>query len=572
MTAQFGFIDFYLIYFTSVAKPCLQIHAMKKLFSFSIALYVCSLHLLTAQSPAWPDWVFKHWVWEDESTQQSALQLVDDYQQRNIPVSAIIIDSPWETGYNTFEWDTSLYPNAQAMVDSFHARNVKVVVWITTAINTDQTELWHYADSMGYFMKANAGSGSAVINWWKGDGSMIDFFNPDAVNWWKTLMDKTLAVGIDGWKCDGTDYSVLLGNALYSPGAGAAVTRLQYSHAYYRLFFDYTRQQLGNDRIIMSRPVDNYGYAFITDPNLVAFTPRDIGFACWVGDQDATYDGMEKALNNMYQSDANNYLVVGSDIGGYRDEPVSNGRTKDVFLRWAQLGAFSPLMENGGGGEHRPWMWDPQTEAVYNTFVRLHHAMVPYLMQQSDSLFSATQSLMQFFNSSDYQYMLGSDIFVAPVLGASGAVSIGSFPVNHNWVYLFDNSQIFTGGGSTVFSTPIDQFPVFIKAGSPLLAVLDSVLSSVTGVSQVEREDNRVNVFPNPAANTLVFAGLDFKANARYVLSMTDISGRKMLQTILTKNNVTVPVQQLAAGAYFYTICTETQAPSAYSGKLIIQR
>lgn len=545
---------------------------MKKFFSFSIAFYVCSLHLLTAQSPAWPDWVFKHWVWEDESTQQSALQLVDDYQQRNIPVSAIIIDSPWETGYNTFEWDTSLYPNAQAMVDSFHARNVKVVVWITTAINTDQTELWHYADSMGYFMKANASSGSAVINWWKGDGSMIDFFNPDAVNWWKTLMDKTLDLGIDGWKCDGTDYSVLLGNALYSSGAGAAVTRLQYSHAYYRLFFDYTRQQLGNDRIIMSRPVDNYGYTFITDPNLVAFTPRDIGFACWVGDQDATYDGMEKALNNMYQSDANNYLVVGSDIGGYRDEPVSNGRTKDVFLRWAQLGAFSPLMENGGGGEHRPWMWDPQTEAVYNTFVRLHHAMVPYLMQQSDSLFNATQSLMQFFNSSDYQYMLGSDIFVAPVLGASGAVSIGSFPANSNWVYLFDNSQIFTGGTSTVFSTPIDQFPVFIKTGSPLLAVLDSVLSSVTGVSQVERESNRVNIFPNPAANTVAFAGLDFKANAEYILHLTDISGRKMLQTILTKNNVTVPVQQLAAGAYFYTICTETRLPSAYSGRLIIQR
>ena len=45
-------------------------------------------------------------------------------------------------------------------------------------------------------------------------------------------------------------------------------------------------------------------------------------------------------------------------------------RTSDLLLRWAQLGfslnvhiahsnllgAFSPLMENGGNGEHRPWM------------------------------------------------------------------------------------------------------------------------------------------------------------------------------------------------------------------------
>lgn len=34
----------------------------------------------------WPSWVFEHWVWEDESTQESALQIVDDYMARDIPV------------------------------------------------------------------------------------------------------------------------------------------------------------------------------------------------------------------------------------------------------------------------------------------------------------------------------------------------------------------------------------------------------------------------------------------------------------------------------------------------------
>src|ERR1043165_3085803 len=347
-----------------------------------LSLIALALSVMTLTAQVAPQFVYSHWVWEDEGTKQSALQLVDDYKAHNIPVGTIIIDSPWETGYNTFEWDSSLYPDAHAMVDSFHAKGVKVIVWITTAINTDQTALWHYADSLGYFMKTNAGSGSAVIHWWKGDGSMIDFFNPAAVAWWKTLMDKTLALGIDGWKCDGTDYAVFLGNALYSPGQGGTITRLQYSHAYYRLFYDYTRQQLGNDRANMSRPVDNYGYTFITDPNLVAFTPRDIGFACWVGDQDATFAGMTNALNNMYQSDVNNYLVFGSDIGGYREENVPNGRAKDLFIRWAQLGAFSSLMENGGGGEHRPWMFDQQTSDIYNKFARLHTALIPYQMHQ----------------------------------------------------------------------------------------------------------------------------------------------------------------------------------------------
>lgn len=546
---------------------------MNKQLLFSVVLSFVTIfsNTVCAQTAPWPEFVFHHWVWEDESTQQSALQLVDDYKARNIPVGAIIIDSPWETGYNTFDWDTSLYPNAQAMVDSFHARDVKVIVWITSAINTDMTELWHYADSMGYFMKSNANASSAVIPWWKGDGSMIDFFNPDAVAWWKTLMDKTLDLGIDGWKCDGTDYSVFLGNALYSPGMGGTVTRLQYSHAYYRLFHDYTRERLGNDRANMSRPVDNYGYTFITDPNLVAFSPRDICFACWVGDQDATFDGMVAALNNMYQSDVNNYLVVGSDIGGYREEPVTNGRDKNLFIRWAQLGAFSPLMENGGGGEHRPWVFDQQTNEIYNKFVRLHHAMIPYQMQQADSLFALSQSIMQFYNSSDYQYMLGSDVFVAPITSSSNDVLIGNFPGNNTtWVYLFDNTQTFQSGSSTIISTPLDQFPVFIKSTSPLLQVLDSVVSSITSVSEVSNRTGKVLVYPNPANNEIHLSGLEFNGSTPYEFTLFDALGRVLVKTSLTTAQSTVRVDEIENGIYFYAVSHPTFGK--VSGNITIQR
>jgi len=60
------------------------------------------------------------------------------------------------------------------------------------------------------------------------------------------------------------------------------------------------------------------------------------------------------------------YANFGSDIGGYRTDSSSNplGRTKEVFIRWAQLGAFSPLMENGGNKEHRPWKFDGTNETL----------------------------------------------------------------------------------------------------------------------------------------------------------------------------------------------------------------
>ena len=378
----------------------------------------------------WPAWIFSHWIWEDEGTSQSAMQLMDDYLAHDIPVGAIIIDSPWETGYNTFVYDTSLYPNTQAIVNYFHSKNVKVQMWITGVVNNDVQPLYDSIAALNYFIKHNASGGPAIVQWWKGDGSLIDWYNPDAVTWWKGLMDNALDLGIDGWKCDGTDYYALLSN--YSPGAGGTVSRLDYSHHYYQLFHDYTRERLGPKRVNTSRPIDNYAQ-FDLGGDFVAFTPREIGWACWVGDQDATFGGMKDALNNMFWSDEYGYLGFGSDIGGYREDDAfpSTGRSKELFIRWAQLGALSPLMENGGGGEHRPWMYDEETTNIYRRFAKCHTSLSPYLRGESQSYFNNGNSLMHFFNKNDYSFMLGPDIFVAPILSEGGTLTV-NFPTGNN--------------------------------------------------------------------------------------------------------------------------------------------
>lgn len=43
------------------------------------------------------------------------------------------------------------------------------------------------------------------LPWWHGQGSWIDYFNPAALAWWHQQMDNVLDMGLDGFKCDGTD-------------------------------------------------------------------------------------------------------------------------------------------------------------------------------------------------------------------------------------------------------------------------------------------------------------------------------------------------------------------------------
>ncbi|MDP6988031.1 MAG: glycoside hydrolase family 31 protein [Planctomycetota bacterium] len=414
----------------------------------------------------WPEWAWSHWVWEDESTQESALALVDGYLERDIPVGAIIIDSPWETAYGSLEWDPERFPDPRAMIARLHEQGVRVMVWIVPVVNVDTQPLYSEGCEEGFFMQRGPDGAPARFEWWKGTGSLIDLWNPRALAWWRGRLDRVLDLGVDGWKCDAAEYNAYLHGAAYSPGLGKKASRLEYSRAYTGGLFRYTRERLGDDRIITARPIDNYGFRIGGD--LVAFSERSLNRAGWVGDQDATFRGLRAALDNMYCSAEYGYLAFGSDIGGYReDDRHVHGRSKELFLRWAQLGAFCPVMENGGGGEHRPWAFDEQACEIYRGLVERHLELGPYLREQAALAFSEGRSVMGFLDRETYRFTLGSDLFVAPILEPGTRHEV-AFPQGADWIWLYGAHERFEGGQRLEFEFPLATYPAYVRAGSGL--------------------------------------------------------------------------------------------------------
>lgn len=401
------------------------------------------------EPPVWPVWVHHHWVWENIGTQESALELVQDYKDRGVPVGAVIIDRPWATDSNTFIPDPELYPDLGEYVGHFHDMDVRVIMWATSIVNETASNYQEGKDK-GYFL-----SKGKTIKWWGGEGALLDYTNPEAVEWWHGQMDNILDMGIDGWKVDGTDpFVLMLAPALTHDNK--LMTWSKYKDLCYRDFFDYTREKLGNDRVISARPVDdqllNIGIPLVS-------TSRDINFAGWVGDQDNDWGGLRHALNNMFSSARFNFVSYGSDIGGFR----SDGEMfKDVFIRWAQLGAFCPVMENGGGGEHRPWMFDEETMDIYRKFTVLHHELIPYIYSQAAYSYEIEKPTMR-PQLGEYTYLLGDDILVAP-FAEEGTKRKVRFPKGE-WIYMFDESKQYSGGSKTL-DIPLDEFPAFIRKGA----------------------------------------------------------------------------------------------------------
>jgi alpha-glucosidase (family GH31 glycosyl hydrolase) len=69
----------------------------------------------------------------------SDLRFVEEFLAYNIPVGALEIDSDWSSGINNFLWDAKKYPTPAAMVDKLHKLGVRVMLWVTTMINTDSS-------------------------------------------------------------------------------------------------------------------------------------------------------------------------------------------------------------------------------------------------------------------------------------------------------------------------------------------------------------------------------------------------------------------------------------------------
>jgi len=401
--------------------------------------------------PLTPRWAYEPWVWEDEENDADAIvALVDSYRQRDIPVGAVIVDSPWQTNYNTFVFNRD-YPFPGRLVERLHERDVRVILWATGFVNVrsndgpDEDKSPNYQEALdrGYFV-----NGGQTVEWEKGEGSAIDFFNPDAVAWWYRQMDKAWVYGIDGWKVDNPE-----GN-LADPVITAAgpKTNREYGEAYYRAFYQYVAAKRP-DAIIMARPYDSG----------TVYAPIDALPVGWVGDQvpDWGPKGIEEALDSILASAELGYSVVGSDIGGYRP----GERFDRLFMRWMQLGALSPLMENGGRGEHRPWRLDDDVVEAYRYYAKLHQELVPYLYGLGVEASLGGEPIIRGVDRARRQYRLGDDLLVAPVVTRDERRSV-DLPAGARWFDYWDDSRALPGGTTVDYAADDDKIPLFIREGA----------------------------------------------------------------------------------------------------------
>ena len=435
-----------------------------------------------------PRWAFEPWISKDISDRDDTFAFVDGFRERDIPVGVVVLDSPWETNYNTFVPHPERYPDFGDMVAQLHAMDVRIVLWTTQMVNRTSfdvetgghvydrpAENWQEGRACGFFVDDGRAHG-----WWKGEGAGVDFFDPRAVAWWRAQQDTVLDLGIDGWKLDFGESYMREDTVLTERGP---VPHQEYSEAYYRDFLVYGAHARGlDDFVTMVRPWDqSYDHAgrFYARPE-----HAPVG---WVGDNHRDWTGVIDVLDHLFRSAEAGYVVIGSDIGGYLDRRELDlleliPFDLEVFQRWTALGALTPFMQLHGRANLTPWTVEgteaevTETVRIYRYWSKLHSDLVPFFYALAEEAYAErTEPTLRPVPAgeaawaNDWRFMVGDAFLVAPFYEAGGTRDV-ELPAGASWYdwWAADGDPI--AGGTTLTeyagASEAGRIPLFVREGA----------------------------------------------------------------------------------------------------------
>lgn len=449
---------------------------MKKRLTLTL-LSVLAVSMCTAQRPPiTPLWAFGHIVWEDSLNNTAGAQrIVDGYLQRHIPVDAIIIDSPWSTSYNDFEWDTQRYENPQAMIQGFADKGVRTILWLTGNVNerckdTRQQKSSTYDEVVS---KKYGVNNCEPYKWWKGYGQHIDFTNNEAKQWWYGQLDKVFTKNVYGWKVD-------QGEVWLPDNVETSIGRMsnkEFRPYYYNAMYDYTVNRK-SDGLIIARPFSHQG-------GLEASVEKmNMG---WCGDFSGNWDGLRLQIDNIYRSSQYGYGAIGCEVAGFFR--AKSNRTQ--FVRYSQFGCMTACIinggENGAFSAHLPWYHGQDVEEHYRWCVNWMNELAPYKFSTVVEAHLKGGSLMKNCSIEEYSHMLGNDIFTKAIVSNDNHVEF-HLPSDGEWIDYWSGEH-YNAGEKIVKSYPLGQFPLFIRAGAIIPLHINN---DVTGIGDASMKDKRV--------------------------------------------------------------------------------
>ncbi|MEU6539337.1 alpha-xylosidase [Streptomyces sp. NPDC047000] len=370
---------------------------------------------LTGRPALPPDWSFGLWLTTSFTTsydEETVTSFIEGMRERELPLSVFHFDCFWMREYNwcDFEWDPRVFPDPAGMLARLKERGLHVCVWINPYI-AQRSPLFAEGKALGHLLKRPDGS---VWQWdlWQPGMALVDFTSPAAREWYAGKLKALLDMGVDCFKTDFGERVPV--DVAWHDGSDPERMHNYYAQIYNQTVFDLLREHRGEgEAVVFARSATAGGQQFPVH---------------WGGDCEATYESMAESLRGGLSLGLSGFGYWSHDIGGFEGTP-----TAAVFKRWIAFGLLSSHSRLHGSASYRvPWLFDEEAVDVLRKFTRLKLGLMPYLHQAALTAHTEGTPMMRAMVLEfpddpgcahlERQYMLGSDLLVAPVFNDEGDV------------------------------------------------------------------------------------------------------------------------------------------------------
>jgi alpha-glucosidase len=157
---------------------------------------------------------------------------------------------------------------------------------------------------------------------------------------------------------------------------------------------------------------------------------------------------------------------TGVDIGGFSGTP-----TRNLFIRWFQLGAFLPLFRvhsAKGAGDRELWSYGEEVLDILRRFIELRYSLIPYWYSVAFDSHQTGHPLIRPISYhypqtlDGYSFMVGESILVYPVLDENVRKMRIKLPPG-KWYSLWDSS---VKKGTVEEDLDESRIPVYVREGS----------------------------------------------------------------------------------------------------------
>ena len=454
---------------------------------------VAGYRALTGKAPMFGKWVFGFWQCRERyKSQDELLGVVEKYRALRVPLDNIVQDwQYWGTDnnyWNSTEFGNPAFPQPRAMVEKVHGLNAHLMISVWPSFG-EKTAIHQELKQANLLYKFKN---------WPPDGGVrvYDAFDPKARDvYWRYMNKNLFSLGIDAWWLDASepeqfDREGALDSAQTALGSFKRMRNafpLQHTKGVY----EHQRAASADKRV------------FILTRSAFAGQQR-YGAAVWSGDIHGSWDVLRKQIAGGLNFSLAGIPYWTTDIGGFftgKTYPlgVADPAFQELYVRWFQFGAFSPLFRSHGTdtpreiyqfGAKGDWAYDAQAK-----FVALRYRLLPYIYSQAWRVTAQGYTLMRGLAMDfakdpkvfdiDNEYMFGPNLLVNPVTTAqytqknADATQKGTtdfstiksqalyLPRSAGW-YDFWTGERTPGGQTVTRPTPIDLMPLYVRAGAIL--------------------------------------------------------------------------------------------------------